>query len=51
MKTQPERYANGRLDFHENTIKKIKQDLRIENKLEKALDIACGTDSQQMHFF
>lgn len=38
-----ERYAKGRPDFHENTIEKIKQDLHIENKLEKALDIACGT--------
>lgn len=38
-----ERYAKGRPFFHRNTIGKIKDYLKINNKLEKVLDIACGT--------
>lgn len=38
-----ERYAKGRPDFHSNTIQHIKGFLQLEHKLEKALDIACGT--------
>jgi ubiquinone/menaquinone biosynthesis C-methylase UbiE len=42
-KTAAERYARGRPAFHSNTIKHIKKYLGIENMLENALDIACGT--------
>lgn len=42
-KTAAERYSLGRPDFHSNTIKYIKNYLHIEKKLDKALDIACGT--------
>ncbi|MCB0652858.1 MAG: class I SAM-dependent methyltransferase [Saprospiraceae bacterium] len=42
-KNTAERYASGRPDFHENTIGKVKQDLGIQDKLDKALDVACGT--------
>jgi ubiquinone/menaquinone biosynthesis C-methylase UbiE len=42
-KETAERYKNGRPDFHRKTILKVKDFLKIENKLEKALDIACGT--------
>lgn len=42
-KTAAERYSKGRPDFHDNTIKHIKDYLQLENKLDKALDIACGT--------
>lgn len=38
-----ERYAKGRPDFHSNTISHIKAFLLPEQKLDKALDIACGT--------
>jgi ubiquinone/menaquinone biosynthesis C-methylase UbiE len=42
-RTVAERYSKGRPDFHANTIKHIKDFLRLDNKVEKALDIACGT--------
>ncbi len=42
-KTSAERYAIGRPDFHANTINRIKSFLQIEGKVDKALDIACGT--------
>lgn len=38
-----ERYAIGRPRFHHHTIEHIRKVLKIETKLEKALDIACGT--------
>lgn len=38
-----ERYAKGRPYFHDNTIKRVKDVLKLETKLENALDIACGT--------
>jgi ubiquinone/menaquinone biosynthesis C-methylase UbiE len=38
-----ERYATGRPDFHSNSIRHIKEHLQIVNKLDCALDIACGT--------
>ena len=42
-KPAAERYSKGRPDFHGNTIKHIRDFLRLETKLERALDIACGT--------
>jgi len=42
-KTAAERYSKGRPDFHSNTIKHIRDYLRLDKKLDKALDIACGT--------
>jgi ubiquinone/menaquinone biosynthesis C-methylase UbiE len=42
-KTAAERYAKGRPDFHSNTIRHIKDYLRLDKKLDQALDIACGT--------
>ena len=38
-----ERYAKGRPDVHGHSIELIRSFLRLENKVEKALDIACGT--------
>ncbi|WP_373492709.1 class I SAM-dependent methyltransferase [Aquiflexum sp.] len=38
-----ERYSIGRPDFHSNTINHIKENLHIDRKLDRALDIACGT--------
>lgn len=42
-KTVAERYSKGRPDFHSNTIKHIKDYLRLDKKINNALDIACGT--------
>lgn len=42
-KSVAERYAKGRPDFHDNTIKYVKNFLQLDSKLDKALDIACGT--------
>lgn len=42
-KQAAERYAAGRPDFHTISISKIHSRLQPEKKLEKALDIACGT--------
>jgi len=42
-KTAAQRYSKGRPDFHSKTIKHIKDYLRIDKKLDNALDIACGT--------
>jgi ubiquinone/menaquinone biosynthesis C-methylase UbiE len=42
-KTSAEKYAKGRPDFHDNIIKRIRDFLRLDVKLEKALDIAWGT--------
>ncbi len=41
--TAAERYSKGRPDFHSNTIKHIKEYFHLYKKLDKALDIACGT--------
>jgi ubiquinone/menaquinone biosynthesis C-methylase UbiE len=38
-----ERYAIGRPHFHANTIRHIIDNLKIEVKLNNALDVACGT--------
>lgn len=43
LNTAAERYAKGRPDFHSQSVKHIKNFLKIDNKLDKALDIACGT--------
>lgn len=37
------RYSKGRPYFHSNTIKHIKEYLQLDKKLDKVLDIACGT--------
>jgi ubiquinone/menaquinone biosynthesis C-methylase UbiE len=42
-KTAAERYSKGRPDFHQNSIKHIKDFLQLNKKLDRALDIACGT--------
>src|SRR6187549_2325954 len=42
-KTAAERYSKGRPHFHSNTIQHIKDYLRLDKKLNNALDIACGT--------
>jgi ubiquinone/menaquinone biosynthesis C-methylase UbiE len=41
--TAAERYAKGRPDFHGNTIQHIKTFLNYCDKVDRALDIACGT--------
>jgi ubiquinone/menaquinone biosynthesis C-methylase UbiE len=41
--TAAERYSNGRPDFHGHSIQVIKEYLHLDSKLERALDIACGT--------
>jgi ubiquinone/menaquinone biosynthesis C-methylase UbiE len=43
LQNTAERYAKGRPFFHANTIEKIKLFLNIHTKLEKVLDVACGT--------
>ncbi|MEO8819552.1 MAG: class I SAM-dependent methyltransferase [Ginsengibacter sp.] len=42
-KNTAERYAKGRPFFHRNTIKHIRDFIKIDYKLENALDAACGT--------
>ncbi|MEO6612528.1 MAG: class I SAM-dependent methyltransferase [Chitinophagaceae bacterium] len=42
-KTAAERYSKGRPDFHSNTIQHIKDYLQLDKKLDRALDVACGT--------
>jgi ubiquinone/menaquinone biosynthesis C-methylase UbiE len=42
-KTAAEKYATGRPDFHANTINHIKDFLKLNGKLDKVLDVACGT--------
>lgn len=42
-KNAAERYAAGRPDFHGNTIRQIKNFLKLETNLDKVLDAACGT--------
>jgi len=42
-KTAAERYARGRPNFHDNTIKHIEAYLQLAGKFENALDVACGT--------
>ncbi len=37
------RYAKGRPQFHSNTIAHIRLFLHLQEKLENALDVACGT--------
>lgn len=37
------RYATGRPDFHANAINHIEQYLQLTQKLDAALDVACGT--------
>jgi ubiquinone/menaquinone biosynthesis C-methylase UbiE len=43
QKNAAERYSKGRPYFHSNTISKVKKELQLDIKIEKALDIACGT--------
>lgn len=38
-----ERYAKGRPHFHHIVIEKMRTSLRVETKIKRALDIACGT--------
>src|SRR5437762_2655807 len=47
-KTAAERYSKGRPGFHSNTIKHIKDYLHPDQKLNNALDIACGTGLSTM---
>ena len=42
-KNTAERYAKGRPYFHPNTIEKISTTLNLKHKIDKALDVACGT--------
>jgi ubiquinone/menaquinone biosynthesis C-methylase UbiE len=42
-KNAAERYSKGRPYFHSNTISHIQKHLHLDIKLDKALDIACGT--------
>ncbi|MFN8283322.1 MAG: class I SAM-dependent methyltransferase [Chitinophagales bacterium] len=42
-KNTAKRYAVGRPKFHSVTIDRIKTHLNLKEKLDKALDIACGT--------
>ena len=42
-KNAAERYSKGRPYFHSNTISHIQKHLHLDKKLDKALDIACGT--------
>jgi len=42
-KNAAERYSKGRPYFHSNTISHIQKHLHLDNKLDKALDVACGT--------
>lgn len=42
-KTAAERYAQGRPDVHRHSIDQIRDYLRLQGKVDKALDIACGT--------
>lgn len=42
-KNVAERYSKGRPYFHSNTISHIQKQLHLDTKLDKALDIACGT--------
>jgi len=42
-KDAAERYAKGRPAFHSNTIMHIQRSLGIDKKIDKALDVACGT--------
>ena len=37
------RYSIGRPYFHQNTIRKVKEQLQIDQLLDKGLDVACGT--------
>lgn len=43
QKAAAERYSKGRPAFHANTIKHIREYLRLDGKLDSALDVACGT--------
>ena len=38
-----ERYAHGRPDVHSRSIDQVRTFLRLEEKLDRVLDIACGT--------
>ena len=42
-KDAAERYAKGRPDIHDHSIELIKSFLRLDHKVDKVLDIACGT--------
>jgi ubiquinone/menaquinone biosynthesis C-methylase UbiE len=42
-KISADKYAKGRPSSHDISIGRIKEFLKIDNKLDKALDIACGT--------
>lgn len=42
-KNTASRYAKGRPDFHETIITKVKEYLKLNQNVNKALDVACGT--------
>lgn len=42
-KNAAERYSKGRPYFHEESIEKIKESLKIDIPFDKVLDVACGT--------
>lgn len=42
-KNTAERYAKGRPFFYRNTVRHISKFIKIDHKLENALDVACGT--------
>ena len=42
-KTAAERYSKGRPNFHHNIIRHIHDYLQPDKKIDKALDVACGT--------
>lgn len=42
-KNTAERYSKGRPYFHDNTIQQVKKALNLNTKVDKALDVACGT--------
>lgn len=42
-KNTADRYAKGRPKFHSVTISRVKEELKLNDKLEQGLDVACGT--------
>jgi ubiquinone/menaquinone biosynthesis C-methylase UbiE len=42
-KNTAERYSKGRPYFHSNTIDQVSKSLNLQTKVDKALDVACGT--------
>lgn len=43
LRTAAQRYAKGRPDVHSYSINQVKSFLHLADKLERVLDIACGT--------